>query len=90
MSNTNPKRFAILCRKLLIVSDVMAETIHEIEQHGYDESEFKTHLDAIKVKLEDILRESSNVPEVLSTNYLQQLSKQFDTLIRKNFNLQEL
>lgn len=90
MSNTNPKRFAILCRKLLIVSDVMAETIHEIEQHGHDESEFKAHLDAIKVKLEDILRESSNVPEVLSTNYLQQLSTQFDTLIRKNFNLQEL
>lgn len=66
----------------------MIDTIDEIEEYEYDESEFKNNIRKVLNKCCEITEQAFKVEKVHNSTYLQKLSNQVDTLIRKNFNIE--
>ena len=87
MSKTNPKKFAQLCRKLVVLSDLLIDVVDEIEQYGHDEKQFKADLNKVREKCCKTVQSAFTVENVLHSTYLQNLSNQIDTVIRKNFEI---
>lgn len=89
-NKANPKQFAQLCRKLVVLSDLLIDTTEELEKHGPVEKDFKIHLDAVKRKCEITLEAAYGVDKVMNSTYIGELSKRIDTIIRKNFEIKDL
>lgn len=89
-NKANPKQFAQLCRKLTVLSDLLIDTVQELEKHGPVEEIFKENLKRVKKKCEITIGAAYGVDVVANTTYLGQLSKKVDTLIRKNFDIKDL
>lgn len=91
MSNkANPKKFAQLCRRLSVLSDLLIDTVEDLEKHGPVEEEFKASLKTVKAKCEETLQAAYSVDKVQQSTYIGDLSKKIDTIIRKNFEIKNL
>ena len=90
MGKVSPKKFAQLCRKLVVLSDLIIDVVDEIEQCGHDEEQFKQDLNAVRDKCIATVNAAYSVDSVMNSTYVGQLSKQIDTMIRKNFDIQDL
>lgn len=87
MSKITPKRFAILCHKLAILSDLQLDLIQEINPDSEGFLELKKSLEDLNSKLEPIVESVFGVKDVMEGNYFYTLSKKVDTLFRKEYQL---
>ena len=89
MSNKlNPKKFAILSHKLIILCDLMIDTLDEIKDE-VEVTGFKQTLEATKKECEQVVEAAFDVKLVSKSTYLQELGSKIDTLLRKNYELIE-
>lgn len=87
MSKRNPKKFAQLCRKLVVLADLIIDTIDEIEEYDHDESEFKQDLNKVLNRCCKITEQAHTVDQVRKSTYMQNLSNKIDAVIRNNFEI---
>lgn len=82
----SPKQIALLSHKLIVLADLMIESLDEL---GYDEThELYSNLKVIEQNSCKLIEAAFDVKNVRNSTYLGDLSKKVDTVIRKNFKEQ--
>lgn len=85
MSKLNPKQEAQICHTVAVLMSLLADYTYEIQEFKNISKDFKEKAAELLPICEELLTTVYNVPEVSSSTYLSNLSKQIDTVIRKNF-----
>jgi hypothetical protein len=78
----SPKRQAELSHKLVILAELMINTLDELD---YSEIPLANALKIVSEKSCEILDEVYKTDSVSSSTYVTELSSKVDTVIRKNF-----
>lgn len=88
--SSGTKRFAQLARKLVVISDLMADTINEIEQYDeINEGEFRQDLLKVKKRCTDVVESAFELDSVQKSTYIGEMCNKLDTMIRKNFDIKD-
>jgi hypothetical protein len=81
----SPKRQAVICHKIAALSYLLAEALDELNPEVADSNPFKKQCDAMADKCNEIVSDVFGVQEIASSTYLQNMSTQVDTAIRRNY-----
>jgi hypothetical protein len=77
------KRQAVICHKIAALSYLLAEALDELNPEVADSNPFQC--DAMADKCNEIVSDVFGVQEIASSTYLQNMSTQVDTAIRRNY-----
>lgn len=79
----SPKRHAILCHKIVCLSNLLLENIDELQPTTPDVLKYKDDLTKFVESLNNELKDTETVQK---TTYFQNISNKIDTILRKEFN----
>lgn len=86
MKKPNPQRFAVLCNKLAVFSDLMLDTLNEMGGNTKEHKELMELCNKLREKCEPIVWEVNQVLDVRTSTYLQEIATKVDVIFRKNFD----
>lgn len=81
----NPKEQARLAHKLIVLGDLIIDTLDTMEADGFLANEIREDTDKVKDHFDKLLTKVFNISSVKSSTYLQELSNKVDTVIRRNY-----
>jgi hypothetical protein len=81
----SPKRQAVICHKIAALSYLLSEALDELNPEVGDSNPFKKQCDAMADKCNEIVEDVFGIQEISSSTYLQNMSNQVDTAVRKNY-----
>lgn len=80
-----PKRVNQLCHKLAVLSDLMSDTLSDLDDVGLGNEDFKSICIKAKRYADEFLEASYKVEGVKMSTYLGDLSNKVDSVIRNNY-----
>lgn len=80
-----PKRVNQLCHKLAVLSDLMSDTLSDLDDVGLGNEDFKNTCIKAKRYADEFLEASYKVKGVRMSTYLGDLSNKVDSVIRNNY-----
>jgi hypothetical protein len=83
--STETKRFAILCHKLAVYSELQLEVLSEINPTEPDFVELKETIEKLTPMLEKIVNDVFEVHAIRHGTYFQDMMNKVDTVFRKNY-----
>ncbi len=83
---SNPKKEAMLCHKLAVLSNLMIQTLDDLNWDTVFSNGFQSDLHSVMERSETLMTAVFEAPEVRRSVYLTTLSTKVDTVIRKNYD----
>lgn len=81
----SPKRTGMLCHKLVCLSQLLLETLDELNPTTEGALIYKENLTGI---IEELNNDISNTETIQSSTYFNDISNKIETIIRKQYNPQ--
>lgn len=81
----NPKKINQLSHKLVVLSNLMVETLDDIEACSDSSLEFRAKCKELLPFCETMIGDVFQLQQIKSTTYLMDLSNKVDTVIRREF-----
>jgi hypothetical protein len=81
----NPKKINMLSHRLAVLSNLMIETLDEIEANSDMSLEFSIKSKELMPFCEQMVDDVFTLGQIKSTTYMTDISNKVDTVIRKNY-----